>query len=388
MTIQNEARASYVGVGRRQIIEQTFWQIPWGRPIDPLAQTFMLTDERYITALDLFFVNKDPVADVTVQIRQVVNGYPSMNVLTSKVLKTEQVNLAQVTETTVTPVPTKITFPDPVLLAANTEYAIVVLTTSSQYRLYVARMATTDLVTKKQVARQPYDIGVLFSSSNGSAWTAHQDMDLKFRLYGARFHPSSTVVFHKITATSATHLILAANQLVPHRSEIRWEYSADGNTWFPLAGQDVTQLVKPADDIHIRATLLSTGSSPAVQNSLSAISMARKTNGVYISRQMTYREPFNRITIYVDLHAPTSTGHVFEYSVKKDEDGDDIWVRMADPTIVGVVDSQFQQVKVTQNLTDTAVTLRIRINQSSQEPMITPKARNLMVHTSYTATGV
>lgn len=39
--IQNESRTSYVGVGRKQIIEQTFWQVPWWNQIDPLAQTFL-----------------------------------------------------------------------------------------------------------------------------------------------------------------------------------------------------------------------------------------------------------------------------------------------------------------------------------------------------------
>ena len=51
MTIQNEAVASYTGIGRRQVIEEVTWRVPWPTGVDPLAQTFTLTEDRFITAV-------------------------------------------------------------------------------------------------------------------------------------------------------------------------------------------------------------------------------------------------------------------------------------------------------------------------------------------------
>ncbi|MGE5704140.1 MAG: hypothetical protein ACM32O_16570 [Clostridia bacterium] len=379
MTIQNEAKASYMGIGRKQIVEQTFWQIPWWRPIDPLAQTFLLTDERFLTGLDLFFATQDDDADLTVQIRQVTNGYPSMNVMTSRVLKGWEVKTSNNGT-----VPTRVTFPDPVLLQANVEYAIVILTTSANYRAYVARMGNKDLTTQKVVSRQPYDIGLLFSSSNGSAWTAHQDMDLKFRLYGAKFAEKSELYFAKINVNKMTHLILAASQIVPQRSDIRWEYSLDSITWFPLAGQDVTQLAQVATEIYIRALLQSQtegggrGSSPVLQKQVSTVAMKYKNEGMYVSRQITSEQSFTDITIYLDMSSPSGTTQFIEYTV---DDGKN-WRSSGAAIPQGKMDEEFMRVKFQVKLDTPATTLRVRIKQSSSEPMLTPRARNLMVHTS------
>ncbi|WP_139491799.1 choice-of-anchor R domain-containing protein [Brevibacillus dissolubilis] len=373
MPIQNEARASYVGVGRKQIIEQTFWQIPWWRLTDPLAQTFMLTEERFITSIDLYFATKDPTADITIQIRQVSNGYPSMNVLTSKVLNASQVRVSNDGSLS-----TRVTFPDPVLLQANTEYAVVLLTSSSQYRAYVARMSNKDILTQRVVARQPYDVGLLFSSSNGSAWTAHQDMDLKFKLYGAKFKSQSVLMTQKTTLKDATHLVLAVNQLVPQRSEIQWQYSTDKNTWFALADQDVTQLGSPATEVYVRALLNSKGSSPVIQTSMNAIAMSYKPAGVYMSRAITSAAPFTKVTVYVDLFTPSGTNQSLVYSV----DNGQTWISMGSATEQTPIDAQFTQLKFEKNLSTAATSLRIRIRQNTTVPTITPKARNLMVHIS------
>ncbi|RNB89865.1 hypothetical protein EDM56_11955 [Brevibacillus fluminis] len=379
MTIQNEAKASYIGIGRKQIVEQTFWQIPWWRHIDPLAQTFLLTDERYITSIDLFFATRDDEEDLTVQIRQVSNGYPSMNVMTSRVLKGWEVKTSNNGT-----VPTRVTFPDPVLLQANVEYAIVILTTSANYRAYVARMGNKDLTTQKIVSRQPYDIGLLFSSSNGSAWTAHQDMDLKFKLYGAKFAGKSELYFNKISVNKMTHLILAASQVVPQRSDIRWEYSLDSITWYPLAGQDVTQLVQVATDVYIRALMRSEevggvkGSSPVLQKQVNAVAMKYKNDGMYVSRLITSEENFSDIAIYLDMSSPSGTTQFVEYTVDNGKN----WRSSGSASPQGKIDEEFMRVKFQIRLDTPAKSFRVRIKLSSSEPMLTPRARNLMVHTS------
>ncbi|MED1745726.1 MULTISPECIES: choice-of-anchor R domain-containing protein [Brevibacillus] len=371
-TKQNEAKASYVGIGRKQVIEQTFWQIPSWRLTDPLAQTFILTEERYITAVDLFLATKDPAADLTVQLRTVVNGYPSMTVLTSVALNPDQVNISNNGTTA-----TKVTFPDPVLLQANTEYAIVLLTPSSQYRAFVARMGAKDLITQKPVARQPYDVGLLFSSSNGSAWTAHQDMDLKFRLYGAKFTSDGILRFRPMEVSQATQLVLASSQLVPQKAELQWQYSTDEMSWYALDEIDVTKLGQPTDMIHVRALLKSKGSSPVVQQNVGAIALGYKPEGMYVSREITTSAPFTRITVYVELSTPSGTSQTVEYSL----DAGKTWTSMGSAVAQTPIDADFTQLKFEKTVAS-STKLRVRIKQSSTVPVVTPKARNLMVHTS------
>mgnify|MGYP007000158911 len=51
--------------------------------VDPLAQTFVVPSDggAFITSLDVFFKTKSSNIPVTVQIRPVVNGYPSHRVI-------------------------------------------------------------------------------------------------------------------------------------------------------------------------------------------------------------------------------------------------------------------------------------------------------------------
>lgn len=369
-TIQNEARTSYVGVGRRQIVEQTFWQVPWWNRVDPLAQTFLLTEERFITAVDLFFFNKD-TKPVTIQIRDVVNGYPGTTVLTSRVLNPADVNVSEKGT-----IPTKVTFPEPVLLQANVEYAIVVLTGSSQYRLFVARMTGKDTISGNIVARQPYAVGVLFSSSNATAWTAHQDMDMKFTLYGARFSPEGSLYFNSLTVDQATHLLLSTSQLVPQGSTLQWQWSPNETDWFALADSDVTALSKEYSTIHVRALLKGQGhSSPVIQpNSTAVAAMSYKNTGTYISRQITSPTSFTKVTVYVDFYTPTGTNQVVEYTTN---DGG-TWKGFGTPASTQVIDDLFTQHKF-EATTSTSTALRIRITQSTTVATTTPQARRLMV---------
>jgi hypothetical protein len=368
--IQNEAKASYVAVGRRQIIEQTIWQIPWWRIVDPLAQTFNLTEDRYVTAVGLYFATKDPSQPVTVQLRNVVNGYPGPTVLASRTLRPEEV----ITSADGT-AETKVALPDPVLVQANTEYAIAIITPSSQYRVFVARMGAKDIRTGQVVARQPYTVGVMFSSSNGTAWTAHQDMDLKLRLYAAKFANEAILAFQPVPVSQVSKLVLATSQLVPRGAAIAWEWSPDGQQWFALASDDVTELGNPMDTIYLRARLQGVPSvSPVVQpGAVTLIAMKHKASGVYVSRQIT-SQPFTTITVYMDMYTPSGTSQAMKYSV----DGVN-WVSFGNPVSQQQVDAQFVQYKYQATLSQPATQLRVRIEQSTNSPLVTPRARRLMV---------
>ncbi|WP_400162936.1 hypothetical protein ACAF76_008490 [Brevibacillus sp. TJ4] len=371
MAIQNEARASYTAVGTKQVIEQTFWQIPSWRLYDPLAQTFLLTQERYVTAIDLYFGEKDTNADVTVQIRAVANGYPSMTILTSTVVNAKDIQVS-----TTGTVATRVRFPDPILLQANVEYAIVLLTPSSKYRAHVAKMGEKDLISGKVVAKQPYDIGLLFSSSNASAWTAHQDMDLKFNLIGTKFvQQESYLYFQKMTADRAAQIVLTVSQIVPKGAEIQWQFSSDGETnWFALDDTSVTAIGYTTDEIHVRAVFKPGTSSAVVQAACGAFPLSYKDRGTYVSREITTPTRFTTITAYVEMNTPSGTDQIVEYSLN----GVD-WEGFGTAVSSQQIDQNFIQLKFVANV-PTSTRARIRIRQLSSSRLITPRARNLMVH--------
>ncbi|MBF6723642.1 hypothetical protein HN240_18845, partial [Acinetobacter baumannii] len=61
------------------------------------------------------------------------------------------------------------------------------------------------------VTAQPYQIGVLLSSSTGITWTPHQTQDLTFRLLGCRFtQTSKTVSLGQYTVTNLSDMMALA----------------------------------------------------------------------------------------------------------------------------------------------------------------------------------
>ena len=153
--------------------------------VDPLAQTFMIDDVGgvFLTSVDLFFSTKDNNIPITVQIREVVNGYPGSIIVpfSETTLNPSLVNIS--TDGTTS---TKFTFSGPVYLQENVEYCFVVLANSNEYNAYVGRLGETVIGSDRTISQQPY-AGVMFKSQNGSTWTAEQNEDIKFTLNRAEF---------------------------------------------------------------------------------------------------------------------------------------------------------------------------------------------------------
>ena len=115
---------------------------------------------------------------VTVQIRDVVNGYPGKKILpfSEKTLNPSSVNITDDGSTATT-----FTFDSPVYLQENTEYCFVVLANSNEYTSYVGRLGETVIGSDRTISQQLRG-GVMFKSQNGSTWTAEQNEDIKFKM--------------------------------------------------------------------------------------------------------------------------------------------------------------------------------------------------------------
>ena len=153
--------------------------------VDPLAQTFMIDDPGgvFLTSMDMYFGSKDANIPITLQIREVVNGYPGSTILP---FSEKTINPSSVSTSTDASVATTFTFDSPVFIQENTEYCFVLLANSNNYTAYVGRLGEKVLGSDRTISQQPY-AGVMFKSQNGSTWTAEQNEDIKFKIKRAEF---------------------------------------------------------------------------------------------------------------------------------------------------------------------------------------------------------
>lgn len=169
---------------------------------DPLAQTFTLSEGRHIAGVDLWFKAKG-TSRVLVQIRETTVGYPNANVLAQASLSADDINVSG-TET-------RVTF-RPIWLEPNVEYAIVILTDDAITSVATCELGKYDSIHQTYVTQQAYQVGVLLSSSNASTWTAHQEMDLAFRLLACKFTEKELEVnLGNVTAAKNTDVLIRGN---------------------------------------------------------------------------------------------------------------------------------------------------------------------------------
>ena len=161
---------------------------------DPLAQTFIVeeTGGCFLTKVDLFFAQKDNTLPVWVEIRSVINGYPSQKLLPfgRKVLEPSDINVDANTASS----STTFTFDSPIYLREGLEYCFVVMSNSLEYKVWITQMGETDVSgTKRVISTQPH-LGSLFKSQNNKTWDAVQSQDMKFTLHKAVFSSTSSTV--------------------------------------------------------------------------------------------------------------------------------------------------------------------------------------------------
>jgi hypothetical protein len=155
---------------------------------DPLAQTFLVQQDggAFLSSVDLHFRTRDTKIPVRIEIREVVNGYPGSTILPFSVVEKKA---AEVNISTDGSIVTNFKFTSPVFVQNGIEYALVILSDSNQYNVWISETDTIDVLSGFRISSQPYN-GVLFKSQNASAWTADQTQDLKFTINRASFSSS------------------------------------------------------------------------------------------------------------------------------------------------------------------------------------------------------
>ena len=176
---------------------------------DPTAQTFFVNAAQYpngmfISDIDVFFKTKSSSIPVMLQIRPTTNGYPhATNVFPFGTVVKQAVDVNTSIDGSVA---TTFTLPAPLYLSPG-EYAIVLLTNTQEYEVFVAQMGKVDLISNQTISTQPY-IGSLFQSQNASTWSADQTLDLKMVVRKCVFNINGThQVILNNTAPASTEYI-------------------------------------------------------------------------------------------------------------------------------------------------------------------------------------
>jgi len=157
---------------------------------DPLAQTFRCQEQggAFITKIHTYFRTRAPAGDtnpIYCQIRNVVNGYPTSEVIGETVLYRDDINISDNGS-----VATEFVFDTPIFVRQDQEYAFVLKTMSIDYDAWIGEIGQFDLQGNFRITEQPA-AGVMFTSANDSAWTAEQYKDVKFKLFRAKFDVSN-----------------------------------------------------------------------------------------------------------------------------------------------------------------------------------------------------
>ena len=238
-----------------------------GLYIDPLAQSFACDEPNgtYLTKLDVYFKSKDASTPVSCQIRTMDLGIPTQTILpfSEVTLNSDEVNISDDAS-----IPTTFEFESPIYIEGNQEYAIVLLSNSTSYYVWISSILgrdpdgdddgefipPTDTLTGERVTTQP-TLGSLFKSQNASTWSPSQYEDLKFTLYRAEFSTNpGTINFYNPKLTKGNNQVptLTSNPIDFISRKIRVSLSdtiTETDLDFPI-GSEVSQTSSGAFGIY------------------------------------------------------------------------------------------------------------------------------------------
>lgn len=188
----------------------------------PIAQSFTSNVAFDLIAVRLDINTQGGTDDIVLQIREVENGIPSP----TKILAESRLD-AIATEDPGTY--SEFVLSPMVPILTDREYCFTVQTNNVNYTLAVAELGGIDLTTGNAVAKQP-NAGVLYTSSNGTAWSIEQNKDIKFQLVGAEYASTTREIeLGYVEGTNISDFLLLAN------TEIT---DSDGQIYFVVTDPD------------------------------------------------------------------------------------------------------------------------------------------------------
>jgi len=406
---------------------------------DPLAETFLIDasvypNGRFLSSIEIFFATKDDSIPVTLEIRPVVNGYPSSSLI---------VPLSEVTlKPTNVMVPTNINnglgdstifkFKDIVYLKPG-EYAFVLRSNSNNYNVYISEVGKVTLGNNTTVVNNNY-IGVLFKSQNASTWTAEQNLDICFKINACKFSTGDTYIdlqsqaktqefqfdysqlisqnltfstfnslnYQLITKDNTTKLLgnpnpIYNNKIFQHGARQTAANLNDATLRISLSNID--QLTSPIVDLERLGSILIKNNIDVRSNTIDSSEILPSkglAQAKYISKRIQLNKDFNAtgITVYVDVNRQQGTSIDVFYKVLNVYDLDDFdlkpYVKMTAISTLDVtgidefVEDEYQNLNITYTTPDGRSynnfnTVAIKIVMYSDNISIVPEIKKLRI---------
>lgn len=300
----SSASALFVGQGTAVAREAQQVTKVWYQRVDPLAQTLTLSVATQVAGVDVWFAERNGAkgANVLVQLRETDHGYPSPRILSeTRVLTVDMAPAGQAT---------RVTWP-PVLLDANTEYALVLLCDDAITAASIAELGKWDKRTGRWVTSQPYTVGVLLSSSNASTWTPHQAADLTFGLLGVTYKtPEHLIDLGTVPVVDASDLMISAHVHQPTATATGdFVLTLDDKTRHTAAPGQVLRLPQRySGKVNVQARLRGSASLGAVlEPSVQLVAGSLQTSGDYITPLITAGGTC-KVRIILEANLPDGSG--------------------------------------------------------------------------------
>ncbi|MBG6205381.1 CheY-specific phosphatase CheX [Labrenzia sp. EL_126] len=286
---------------------------------DPLAETFTLTQGRQIAGVNLKVAAiGDPNNGIRVQLAATLNGVPTNEVFAEAFLPMQGVAGDDVLQ---------FRWPLPVYLPPNREFCFVALTDDADHSLYVAQQGDVDTNSGQLISSQPYDVGVLFASSNRTAWEVLNDADIWFELVAASYTETSrTIDLWTGTLPAFTDVQIRATVEVPTaNASFRFELVRDDGSVIALAPEQPFAFDELVDEpVTLRAVLSGTEiESPVLYPGTRLIAGLLSNSAEYVTREFPIKGVLDAQAIFAQwLPAGASI------TVEMDK-SDDIWVPLS-----------------------------------------------------------
>jgi len=206
-------------------------QLGWSWRGDPLAQSFWFDEDTFISSFDLFFESKPDnpeIKEIWYMIREISGGEPNGPILYRSTLRWEDIKTSP--DATI---PTNFKFNFPIYCQPSKEYALIVGCDRPGYKIYFAKMSNKDIMTNTLLQSQTHK-GTMFTSSNNVSWTTHQDQDLTFTLYRAKFNPIGTLLFKPLSLSLGKFSLMniSFDSIVLEETEIKTTYQINNKEWY------------------------------------------------------------------------------------------------------------------------------------------------------------
>lgn len=335
---------------------------------DPLAETFTLDSSQQISGVDIWFTNKG-TSVVEVQIRETSVGFPTQIILASARVAPAGI--------LVDGNATRFNFNAPVTLDPTTEYAIVVLCDDATTSVSIAELGKWDTTRLRWVTAQPYQVGVLLSSSNASTWTAHQDRDLTFQLIRAKYtETTKTVNLGTVAVSGATDLVVRANVENPSSAtgcDFRVTLPS-GIVYTVAAEQPIRLETAVTGNVQISAILKGTeNQSPILYRDVQLLQGVMANTADYVGQAITAGQNVKAKVIIEALLPGTSTLSV---QVKGIDSGD-AYASLTQIKSTLLDDGWVELVYESATMTESMVRCKVTLNGS---PAYRPMTRNLRMY--------